>query len=77
MVRKRVAAAWAGLVVLMLGGLFSIYFLFFSLWMLAYPKADPVFWRPIFYQRLTITGLIGVLWIVLCLWLFRQGKARE
>jgi hypothetical protein len=77
MARRRLVAAWLGLVILTLGGMYSVYFLLFSLWMLAYPKADPVSWRPIFYQRLTISGLIGVLWVMLCIWLSQQRKAHE
>lgn len=74
MLRKRVAAAWVGLVALTLGGLLSFYYLAFSVWMMAYPKADPEFWRPRFYERLGLTVLIGFLWIVLCIWLFKHRK---
>jgi hypothetical protein len=74
MVRKKVASAWAGMVVLTLAGLDSLYWLLFSLWMLAYPMADPVIWRPRFYAWLGITVLIGFLWIALCIWLSRQRK---
>jgi len=75
--RRKVAVAWLALVVLTLGGLLSFYYLAFSVWMLAYPMAGPEFWRPVFYERLGITILIGFLWIALCMWLFRHRKARE
>jgi hypothetical protein len=77
MLRKRVAAAWVGLVMLTLGGLLSCYYLAFSVWMMAYPMADPEFWRPRFYERLGITFLIGFLWTVVSIWLFKHRKVRE
>jgi hypothetical protein len=77
MVRKRVATAWASLVVLTLAGLLDFYYLAFSVWMMAYPKADPEFWRPRYYQRLGIMVLIGSLWIAVCIWISRQMRPRE
>jgi len=77
MVRRKVAAAWAGMAVLTLAGLDSLYRLPFSVWMLAYPMADPAMWRPRFYAWLGATVLVGFLWMVLGIWLFKHMKVRE
>lgn len=69
--------AWAALTLLSLGGLLSTYFLLFAAWMTAYPYADLAAWRTRFYQRLVITILIGTLWGVVALWLFRHKRGVE
>ena len=62
------------LVVLALAGLLSGYQLLFALWMTAYPKVNNAEWATRFYERLAMTAAIGICWIGLAIWMFRQKR---
>ena len=66
--------AWALLTLLTLGGLCSMYYLLFAVWMTAYPKVDTVAWRLRFYERLVTTAVIGLFWGALAVWLYRHRE---
>lgn len=69
--------AWTALTLLSFCGMMSAYFVLFAAWMTAYPYADLAAWHTRFYQRLVITVLIGALWGVVALWLFRHRRGTE
>ncbi|HSZ15688.1 MAG TPA: hypothetical protein VK764_01220 [Terracidiphilus sp.] len=71
---KRLVWARVGLVILTLGGLFSLYQVLFDLWMLAYPFADPNVWWTRFYFRLATTIIMAASWIALAVWLYRRRR---
>lgn len=74
----RRALAWSLLALSTLGGMVSVYFLLFSIWMTAHPRYDSEAWRTRFYERLAITALDGLIWVGSIVWLFRlAGKAEE
>ena len=62
------------LALLTLGGAESLYWLLFSLWMLAYPRANYQVWRVRFAIHLGVTLLIGACWTALLIWLLRQRR---
>jgi hypothetical protein len=62
------------LVVLTLAGMGSLYWLIFSVWMMAYPYANHAQWQLRLYTWLAITGFIGMLWCILAIWFFRRKR---
>jgi hypothetical protein len=59
---------------LTIGGAISVYQILFDVWMTAYPFANAHEWRVRFYIRLATIIVIGLLWIVLAVWLYRQRR---
>ena len=74
MTRPKIVWAGVALALLTFGGLISLYQVLFDAWMTAYPFADPDEWRTRFYIRLATIIVIGLLWIVLAVWLYRQRR---
>jgi hypothetical protein len=74
MMRPKIIWASVALGVLTLGGLDSLYWLAFDVWMTAYPLVNPNEWRPRFYIQLIVTVVVGLLWGLLAVWLFRQRR---
>jgi hypothetical protein len=74
--RKRVL--WAAillailLAILTLAGLDCLYWLSFSVWMLAYPFAQVSVWRIRFYIWLIAAVLVSFLWLFTLIWLIRE-----
>lgn len=67
--------AWSLLALSTLGGLISVYFLLFSVWMSAHPRYDSPAWHTRYYERLAITTLDGLIWVGSIVWLSRlSGK---
>jgi hypothetical protein len=76
MIRK--ALAWSLLALSTLGGLISVYFLLFSIWMSAHPRYDSDAWHTRYYERLAITALDGIIWVGSIVWLVRlTGNAEK
>ncbi|HUA59736.1 MAG TPA: hypothetical protein VML19_13340 [Verrucomicrobiae bacterium] len=69
--------AWIVFGLLSLTGLLSVDRLLFAVWMTAYPFADVASWRTRFYERLAVTVLIGVIWIVVLVFLLRTRRRTE
>lgn len=67
---KKLIWARIALIILTLGGLFSLYQVAFDVWMTAYPFADSHVWRTRLYIRFATTVIIGTLWIALAIWLY-------
>jgi hypothetical protein len=65
---------WAALTLLTFGGIVGLYQTAFSVWMAAYPYANPSEWRTRLYVWLSITVVIGFLWGIQVMWLFRRRK---
>jgi hypothetical protein len=74
MMRPKIIWAGVALSVLTLGGLVSLYWVMFDVWMTAYPFVNPNDWRMRLYIHLFATVVIGLLWGILAVWLFRHGK---
>lgn len=68
--------AIAGVAVLTLAGLITLYQIAFDLWMTAYPFADTSEWRTRLYIRLATALSIGTGWVLLVGWLYRQRRQR-
>lgn len=73
MMRKIVA--WSLLAFSALGGLWSVYWLLFAVWMTAHPRYDSSFWRTRVYELFAIAVADGLLWIGSIIWLFRMWGA--
>jgi hypothetical protein len=71
MIRR--ATAWTLLALSTLGGMMSVYFLLFSIWMTAHPLYDSRAWRIRVYERLAITVLDGLIWAGSIVWVIRIG----
>ena len=69
-------ARWAKITLALLttAGLVSFYQTAFAVWMTAYPFVNNAEWRTRFYVRLTVTVVIGLLWVTLAVWLFRPRR---
>jgi len=67
-------AAALALFALTLGGLLSVYQTLFAVWMTAYPMVNTVEWRTRLYERFAITIGVGICWIALAIWLYRQSQ---
>ena len=76
MMMRRVIA-WSLLVFSTLGGLISVCFLLFSVWMSAHPRYDSPAWHTRYYERLAITALDGLIWVGSIVWLFRLSRTTE
>lgn len=74
---KRNAIAWSLLALSTLGGIVSVYYLLFSIWMSAHPLYDSDAWHTRYYERLAITALDGLVWIGSILWLLRLSANAE
>lgn len=74
MIRKQILCGRVALAFLTLAGMYSIYWLLFSVWMMAYPFADKLVWRSRLYIWLSVSGVIGLLWGVVVVWLFRRRR---
>jgi hypothetical protein len=74
MIRSKIIGATITLMALTIGGVISVYQMLFDVWMTAYPFAKPHEWRARFYIRLATIIVIGLLWIVLAVWLYRQRR---
>jgi hypothetical protein len=74
MTRWILILARVGLVLLTLAGAVTIYQALFDIWMTAYPFANANEWRARLYIRLVTAFVIGLLWIGLVIWLWRQRK---
>lgn len=70
----RIAWAKVALCGLTLGGALSAYQTAFSFWMTAHPLYHSPEWSARFYTRLTTTAVVGVLWIMLVMWLWKQRR---
>ena len=73
----RRATAWSLLALSTLGGIVSVYYLLFSLWMTAHPLYDSQAWHIRVYERFGITALDGLVWVGSILWLWRMAKIRQ
>jgi hypothetical protein len=71
------AIAWSLLVLSTLGGIVSVYYLLFSIWMTAHPLYDSQAWRIRVYERFGITALDGLIWLGSIIWLWRTAKIRQ
>jgi hypothetical protein len=74
MAKKQTLWAMFVLVLLTLAGLASVYQMLFAVWMTAYPYANTSEWRARLYVRLAITIVLGLVWTVLAIWIFRQRR---
>jgi hypothetical protein len=72
--RMKLMGASATLFILTMGGLFTLYQVFFDVWMTAYPFNNTHEWRTRLYMRLTTFIVIGVIWSALVAWLFRHRR---
>jgi hypothetical protein len=72
--RGRLWLGWVSLMLLTAAGLYSAYWPAFALWMMAYPFADPRYWRPRLYLLLVQTGFVLVCWVGNVVWLRRQRR---
>lgn len=73
-IRSKIIGVIITLMALTIGGVISIYQMLFDVWMTAYPFANAHEWRVRFYIRLATIIVIGLLWIVLAVWLYRQRR---
>jgi hypothetical protein len=73
----RTATAWTLFGLSTLGGIVSVYYLLFSIWMTAHPLYDSPAWQVRVYKRFAITALDGLIWVGSILWLLRRAKLRE
>ena len=73
----RRATAWSFLALSTLGGIVSVYYLLFSIWMTAHPLYDSQAWHIRVYERFGITALDGLVWVGSILWLWRMAKIRQ
>lgn len=73
MMRK--LGAWSLLALSTLGGVISVYWLLFAIWMTAHPLYDSPMWRVRVYERLGVTVLDGVIWIGSIVWVLRMSSA--
>ena len=73
----RRATAWSLLALSTLGGIVSVYYLLFSIWMTAHPLYDSQAWHIRVYERFGITALDGLVWVGAILWLWRMAKIRQ
>ena len=69
--------AWCLLVLSTLGGIISVYWLLFSIWMTADPLHDSQMWRIRVHKRFGITVLDALIWVGSILWLWRTAKSRQ
>lgn len=67
-IRLRVCA-WICLALLTLVVLDSAYWTAFAVWMLAYPFADPRYWKPHFFLYLALTAISAALWLAVATYL--------
>jgi hypothetical protein len=74
MTRWILILARVGLALLTLAGAVTVYQALFDNWMTAYPFANANEWRSRLYIRLVTAFVIGLLWIGLLIWLWRQRK---
>ena len=72
--RMKLWSARVMLLILTMGGLFTLYQVCFDVWMTAYPFANANEWRTRFYIRLATTIVIALFWGVLAAWLYRQRR---
>ena len=73
--RVKLMGAIAGLFVLTMGGLFTLFQVCFDVWMTAYPFANTSEWRTRLYIRLATIVVIGFLWSGIVAWLFRHRRS--
>jgi hypothetical protein len=73
----RRATAWSLLALSTLGGIVSVYYLLFSIWMTAHPLYDSQAWHIRVYERFGITALDGLVWVGSILWLWRMATIRQ
>lgn len=74
MIRSKIIGATITLMALTIGGVISVYQMLLDVWMTAYAFANAHEWRVRFYIRLATIIVIGLLWIVLAVWLYRQRR---
>jgi hypothetical protein len=70
-------SSWSLLALSTLGGMISVYWLLFALWMTAHPLYDSPAWRIRVYERFAITVLDAVIWVASIIWLFRIETGRS
>ncbi len=70
------ATAWSLLVLSTLGGMASVYYLLFSIWMTAHPLYDSQAWLLRVYERFGVTALNALIWLGSIIWLLRVRKIR-
>ena len=71
------ATAWSLFVLSTLGGIVSVYYLLFSIWMTAHPLYDSQAWQIRVYERFGITALDVLICVGSILWLWRMAKMRQ
>jgi hypothetical protein len=75
MIRR--AIAWSLLALSTLGGLLSVYWLLFALWMSAHPLYDSHAWHVRVYERFAFTIADGLVWVGAIVWLWRIAKTHQ
>jgi hypothetical protein len=63
------------LLILTMGGLFTLYQVCFDVWMTAYPFVNTSEWRTRLYMRLATIIVIGFFWSGTVAWLFRHRRS--
>jgi len=73
--RMKLWSARVMLLILTMGGLFTLYQVCFDVWMTAYPFANTSEWRTRLYVRLATIIVIGFFWSGIVAWLFRHRRS--
>jgi hypothetical protein len=74
MPKKQTLCGTIVVALLTFAGMYSLYWLLFSAWMMAYPFASHGFWRVRFYMWLATSIFIGAVWSGLVVWLVRRRR---
>lgn len=73
--------AWALLFVSTVFGIYSFYWLAFSIWMTAHPLYDSPAWEHRVYIRFAVTVVDALIWLGSVIWLFHlaslDGKSKQ
>ena len=72
--RVKLWGASVMLLILTMGGLFTLYQVCFDVWMTAYPFVNTSEWRTRIFMRLATIIVIGFFWSGIVVWLFRHRR---